>query len=50
MNGFQFAIFIPMAVAVLLMGRQAPKVVNFVGGLVLGLGFLANALYCGFYF
>lgn len=47
MNGFQIAVFIPMALAIFSMGRQAPKVVNVIGGVIIAVGFVANAVYCG---
>ena len=49
MSGFQLALFAPMALAVLAMGRQAPKSVNVIGGVILVAGLVSNAVYCGLY-
>lgn len=49
MNGFQIAVFIPMAIAIVSMGRTASKATNVIGSIVIALGFVANAVYCGLY-
>lgn len=49
MNGFQIAVFIPMALATLSMGRTASKATNVIGGAIIAVGFVANVVYCGLY-
>lgn len=46
MSGFQLALFVPMAVAVVSMGRESAPIVNVLGVLILVVGLIANVVYC----
>lgn len=46
MSGFQLALFVPMAVAVVSMGRESAPIVNVLGALILIVGLIANVVYC----
>lgn len=46
MSGFQLALFVPMAIAVVSMGRESAQIVNVLGALILVVGLIANVVYC----
>ena len=46
MSGFQLALFVPMAVAAVSMGRESAPIVNVLGALILVVGLIANVVYC----
>ena len=46
MSGFHLALFVPMAIAVVSMGRNSAPIVNMLGALILVVGLIANVVYC----